>query len=88
MWPFNKKVCWGFSLFIIIACSTSCGIEKKKKIDDLSRNQLVEWNKSLTQVVITDVLTPPVCSRVYAYSNIAAYEALALGSSKYSSYTA
>ena len=87
MWPFNKKVCWGFSLFIIVACSTSCGIEKKKKIDDLSRNQLVVWNKSLTQVVITDVLTPPVCSRVYAYSNIAAYEALALGSSKYSSYT-
>jgi hypothetical protein len=86
MWLSNKYMLRIISLLIIISSFNACGISKKKKIDDFSRNQLVEWNKALTQVVITDVLTPPVCSRVYAYSNIAAYEALAAGSKEYASY--
>jgi hypothetical protein len=50
--------------------TNNAGLEK------LCRNQLQEWNGKLTEVIITDVLTPPVCSRIYAYTNIAAYEAL------------
>lgn len=48
----------------------------EKGWEEYSKNQLINWNRNLTLVVITDVLTPPVCSRVYAYSNIAAYEVL------------
>ena len=45
-------------------------------LDRFSRNKLAEVNRSLTQVIISDVFSPPVCSRIYAYCNIAAYEAL------------
>ncbi|ULQ51304.1 vanadium-dependent haloperoxidase [Flavihumibacter fluvii] len=58
---------------ILTGCHTATS---KNDYAQFSGDQLVKWNKDLTQVVITDVLTPPVCSRVYAYSNIAAYEAL------------
>ena len=33
--------------------------------------------KVLTDVIVHDIFSPPVASRIYAYSNIAAYEALA-----------
>lgn len=39
----------------------------------------------LTDVIIYDVFSPPVSSRIYAYSTIAAYEALVPGSSEYQS---
>jgi len=32
---------------------------------------------SLTYVIIYDIFTPPVASRIYAYSNLAAFEVLA-----------
>lgn len=45
-----------------------------------------EYNRMLTQVIISDVFTPPVCSRIYAYTNIAAYEAIRQGYLQYPSY--
>lgn len=33
-------------------------------------------NETLTNVIVYDILTPPVASRIYAYSNLAFYEAL------------
>jgi hypothetical protein len=62
-----------FLLLTISSCKQRAG---RKEMDDYFSRELVTWNKNLTEVVITDVLTPPVCSRAYAYSNIAAYEAL------------
>ena len=41
------------------------------------------WNRDLTQVIIEDIFTPPVASRIYAYANIAAYEAMVPGNSAY-----
>lgn len=37
---------------------------------------LHEWNSALTEVILQDAFTPPVAARIYAYPNIAAYEAL------------
>lgn len=39
----------------------------------------------LTEVQVHDIFSPPVASRIYAYSNIAAYEALQAGNSEYKS---
>ncbi len=39
----------------------------------------------LTEVQVHDIFSPPVASRIYAYSNIAAYEALLAGKTEYSS---
>jgi hypothetical protein len=48
--------------------------------------QSINWNadatplhraeKALTDIIVHDVFSPPVASRIYAYSNIAAYEVL------------
>ena len=39
----------------------------------------------LTEIQVHDIFSPPVASRIYAYSNIAAYEALQAGETEYSS---
>lgn len=41
--------------------------------------------KKITDVIVHDIFSPPVASRIYAYSNIAAYEALAAGNEEYQS---
>lgn len=62
---------------IICACSSN----KKFSGDNFANNQsYLRWNKLLTDVIVEDVFNPPVASRIYAYSNIAAYEALVPGS--------
>ena len=48
-------------------------------LDEFTRFQLADWNKNLSHIIITDIFTPPVASRIYAYTNIAAYEALVPG---------
>lgn len=40
---------------------------------------LVRCNERLVEVIMEDLFTPPVASRVHVYPNIAAYEVLALG---------
>lgn len=69
-------------LVLLSACS---GAGDAKKLDHFFDEQLIGWNQKLTQVVITDVLTPPVCSRVYAYTNVAAYEGLRPGNADHNS---
>ena len=68
-----------FSIFIA-GCSSN---HDQQSLDKFFREQLIASNHNLTKVVISDVLTPPVCSRVYAYTNIAAHEALSGGKSSY-----
>ncbi|MCW3089510.1 MAG: Vanadium-dependent haloperoxidase [Ferruginibacter sp.] len=69
-------------LAISICCLTGCVSKiNQKMLDDFGENKLTVWNKKLTRVIITDVFSPPVCSRIYAYCNIAAYEVLVLSDS-------
>jgi hypothetical protein len=44
--------------------------------------------KQLTEVIIYDVFTPPVAARIYAYANLASYEAMRHVDPKYNSLTA
>lgn len=70
-------------IFFFSAC------KKKGEPEALNRfceNQLPEWNSKLTQVIVSDIFTPAVCSRIYAYANIAAYEALRPQYKNYYSY--
>jgi hypothetical protein len=69
-------------------CFSAC--KQKTNPEAVSRfceNQLPEWNNKLTQVIISDIFTPAVCSRIYAYANIAAYEALRPQYNNYPSYS-
>jgi hypothetical protein len=67
----------GAAVFVLILVFASCKSKKAvESIEKLPVNQLTSWNRKLTDVIITDVFSPPVCSRIYSYCNIASYEAL------------
>jgi hypothetical protein len=79
-----KRV-FAFTIFIaLIGCKQKTN---EAGLKELCKNQLQQCNNKLTKILITDVFSPPVCSRIYAYCNIAAYEALRPLDKKYPSYT-
>ncbi len=67
-----NKTLFSFLFLLLMCCS--CAREKtalKNDADILHENQA-----QLTQVIIYDVFTPPVASRIYAYSSLASYEVI------------
>lgn len=63
---------------LLAACGsmilTGCGRATKKMADDA---KIIHNNQDLlTQIIIYDVFTPPVSSRIYVYASLAAYEAI------------
>jgi len=79
-----KKI---IGLLIIIVFVSSCKQKSNHAgIEQFCKNQLPQWNKKLTYVIMTDIFSPPVCSRIYSYTNIAAYEALLPENPGYKSY--
>ncbi|MEO1435299.1 MAG: phosphatidic acid phosphatase, partial [Bacteroidota bacterium] len=50
-----------------------------------SPDMLYQSMTQLTDVIIHDIFSPPVASRIYAYPSIAAYEAMASGNENYTS---
>jgi len=64
-----------FLLFLLVlsACAPK---HDQKKLDTYFAGSLSEYNRKLTDVIVSDIFTPPVASRIYAYSNIAAYEGI------------
>lgn len=70
-----------FYCLIALLCIvlSSCKEDKKTDVaalDKFSKGQQVQWLNKLSAVMISDIFSPPVCSRIYTYTNIAAYEAL------------
>ncbi|MFS4466594.1 vanadium-dependent haloperoxidase [Maribacter sp. 2210JD10-5] len=45
-------------------------------LNAIFENAIQKYNRKLTDVIVTDIFTPPVASRIYAYPNIAAYETI------------
>lgn len=50
---------------------------------EIEADKLHEGMEQLTDVIVHDIFSPPVASRIYAYASIAAYEVLAQGDSSY-----
>ncbi|MEP6682675.1 MAG: vanadium-dependent haloperoxidase [Parafilimonas sp.] len=73
-----------FSLILGAAAITSCNKKDYKSVmhDPLLYSQAVH---ELNYVIIYDIFTPPVASRVFAYSNLAAYEVLSKEGHHYAS---
>jgi len=75
---------------LILLCVLAFGSCKQETVDlasldKFSHTQQIAWNKTLTNVMVADIFTPPVCSRIYAYPHIAAYEVLAINNDAYPS---
>lgn len=79
-----KSICIITFGCLLISCSHQA--KKPGKIDDA---EILHQNEDqLTQVIIYDVFTPPVASRIYGYASLASYEAMRHADPNYNSLTA
>ncbi|MDB5010710.1 MAG: phosphoesterase, partial [Mucilaginibacter sp.] len=64
----------------------SCKHENKNRAAVISDAEVLHQNEDqLTQMIIYDVFSPPVASRIYAYASLASYEAMRYANPKYPS---
>src|SRR5579863_5469306 len=70
------------SVSVLASCGHK-GVTLPQDADVLHANE-----DELTHVIIYDVFTPPVASRIYAYTNLASYEAMKYANPAYNSITA
>ncbi|MDB5288602.1 MAG: phosphoesterase [Mucilaginibacter sp.] len=67
-------------ILVVVSC------KQKNKTKLLSDAEVLHENvDQLTQVIIYDVFSPPVASRIYGYTSLAAYEAMRFADPKYNS---
>ena len=69
--PFSKTIVGFLFILFFISCNNSKTTSVKQ--DDQLPNQLV---KKLTDIIVVDIFTPPVASRIYANTTLAMYEAI------------
>lgn len=82
----KKTIFIFFSIALLFSFFSSC--KQKKDILSIDGNGLQhQCVHRLTDVIVYDILTPPVASRIYAYSNLAYYEALRFKESGVTSFT-
>ena len=53
-----------------------CSSEERRDISIQNPDLLHQAEEKLTDIIVHDIFSPPVASRVYAYANLAAYETL------------
>jgi hypothetical protein len=62
--------------FLLLTLSIQLSCKEKSQIEFEINNFQKECNKILTKVIVHDIFSPPVGSRIYAYCNLAFFEAL------------
>ncbi len=74
--------------FAIVTCVFFGACSKKEGNKILTDQNILHQNmKQLTEVIILDIFSPPVSSRIYCYTSLAAYEALKYDKPNYTSIT-
>jgi PAP2 superfamily len=69
-----NKSKFSVAIFLMVLFTYSC---KEKRVVVMNNTAIIHQNQDeLTQVIIYDIFTPPVASRIYAYTSLAAYEAI------------
>ncbi len=84
--PINNNMKYLRALFTISCILFLANCNRKSKSALISDSEVLHLNEyALTQVIIYDVFTPPVASRIYSYTALASYEASRFADPKYSS---
>lgn len=65
-----------YSIQVLLCCGLLFGCKEKKDIKINDVDVLHQNQDELTQIIIYDVFSPPVASRIYAYTSLASYEAI------------
>ena len=66
-----------FHLFLIVSILYSCNINRDYKSSISDPMLFQESVQNLTDIIVHDIFSPPVASRVYLYPTMAAYEIIA-----------
>ena len=78
-----------FTLLLLASTLFACKEKKTGNISDINAADVLHQNEdNLTKLIIYDVFTPPVASRIYAYASLASYEAIRYEKPEYESLTA
>jgi len=73
-------------LLLAIFLWTSCESPNPNWKQDAENPEFLHSSlKKITDVIVHDIFSPPVASRIYSYSNVAAYEAMVPGYPEYQS---
>ncbi|MBD1260454.1 vanadium-dependent haloperoxidase [Maribacter polysiphoniae] len=72
-----------FSLMTVITLLISCSDKKTEEPLVISPEELHTAVDKVVEIMIHDIFSPPVASRVFAYPNVAAYEIISLNNDKY-----
>lgn len=70
----NKSVKKYLGLVVVSILFLTCSQKKQVAINEV--DVLINNEDQLTQVIIYDIFTPPVASRIYVYTSLASYEAI------------
>jgi hypothetical protein len=70
-------------LLLLVLVILSCQKEETPVV--ITPQQLHSSIDKVTEIMIHDIFSPPVASRIYAYPNIAAYEIISLNDDRYTS---
>jgi hypothetical protein len=74
-----------FLLVLVMSIFYSCKEQRKTLID--TSNLQNDCVKNLTESIVHDIFSPPVSSRIYAYCNLAYYEAIKYSDTSFHSLT-
>jgi len=72
-------------LFLLCTAMMISSCTKEEKEVRVDASELHSTMDQITKVIVHDIFSPPVASRIYAYSSIAAYEAAIPGDPQYAS---
>ena len=73
-------------VFVLCLFTASCKKNASPEAYNAKANDpqyLHNAEEKMTEVIVHDIFSPPVAARIYAYANIAAYEALVAGQKDY-----
>ena len=70
---------------VLLCCTLLFGCNEKNKPVINDTEVLHQNEDQLTQIIIYDVFSPPVASRIYAYTSLASYEAIRFAKPGYAS---
>ena len=81
----KKRIIY-LSILAIFSFSLACvEVKSPEEAGATSPDLMIDAVHLVTNIMVHDIFSPPVASRVYGYASIAAYETIALNNSAYSS---
>jgi PAP2 superfamily len=83
---YKRKVKKNIQIVLLLITIFSCRKNNENyKVEASNAEFLRSVESQVTQVMVHDIFSPPVASRIYFYSSLAAYEALVPGNKEYRS---